>query len=60
MVRINSIHPLALFLGFALDAYAICKNKTKSSVRVGRCGFAYPVIMAIAHPPVVEVTLGML
>ena len=34
-------------------------NKKKSSVRVGRCRFAYPIIMTIAHPPAVVVTLGM-
>ena len=59
MVRKHSIHPLALFLGFALDAYAVCNQKKERSVRVGQHGCAYTVIMAITHPPVVDVTLGM-
>ena len=35
------------------------KKQAKSSVRVGRRGSADSVIMTIAHPPAVVVTLGM-
>ena len=35
------------------------KKQTKHYVRVGRRGSADPIIMTIAHPPAVVVTLGM-
>ena len=46
-------------LSLSIRTPSVKKQKKKSSVRVGRCQLTNPIIMAIAHPPVVVVTLGM-